>query len=198
MKKLFLFIIPILLMACGGSDGEGNDEPQELKPSLSNISGTWEVTDGKYSGMRLVIKPKSTIGWIDDKGNDYAGNYYMLENVNDPIIAQQCSLVGSDNTNRIHIEDLKVGDTFKLTLGLKPFMPIRNWALFSEKVDEPTWRFWLNHNYEYGFVWKEYTTSTMKIELLTVNYFSQPTERFPLRMEKGEILTFKRIDANQM
>lgn len=77
---------------------------------------------------------------------------------------------------------------------LKPFLPCKNWVYFDERVDREAWYFWEDNDWVYEFQITNYNTNEMKLELFeSYVRFDSYTEKYPLRMRKGNTVILQRI-----
>lgn len=206
MKKVLnaLFAIIILFSSC--SSGDNNEEPtakDEYNVELSDLYGTWVVSESSQEnlrGIKLVLKRLETCTWTDQKGNDFVGPYYFLENVNDEILRGIGNKLSADKLDRIHLGQVKVINyiteqvsTLLLDCDLYPFLPNRNWSDFTEKVDYEEWRFWGFNTFRYEFDITKYSERRLELLLTTsdIRYCDYP-ERYPLRIPNNTKIVLKR------
>lgn len=204
MKKAILYAIIALIMCGCSSDNEDTPKSKDVSTvELSDIKGTWTVessSNTNLNGIKLVLNDNQTCVWEDRYGETYSGPYWMLENVNDNTLTEQCNLMAIDKANRIHINAIKViGHTestnkeLYLKCDLLPFMPSKTWSNFSEKVDSETWYFWMDSTFDYTFDITEYSDARMALTLKDSSIrFVDYKSYYPLRITNGTTLTLQR------
>jgi len=203
MKRIMLLLLPFFVLGCSSDNEEVQKDKDVSTVELSDIKGAWTITNSSNAALKsiiLTLNDNMSCVWEDKGGNTYAGPYWMLENVNDEMLTEQCRLMAVDNANRIHINTVKViGHTestnkeLYLKCDLLPFMPAKNWSDFSEKVNSEIWNFWIDSTFDYTFDISEYTQTTMTLRLTdsSIRYDSYES-RYPLRISNGTTLTLQR------
>lgn len=203
MKKILLMFTCLLtLFSCSKNDGEEFIEKNSKNVELTDIKGEWVFVNSKdLNGAKLILNDNYSCTWSDKFNNDFVGPYYMLENINDNVLKEQCNLISSDVNNKIHINEIKIKHNglngnchLWMECDLKPFLPNKNWVYFDERVDRETWYFWEDNYWVYEFQITNYNTNEMKLELFeSYVRFDSYTEKYPLRMCKGNTVILQRI-----
>lgn len=203
MKRIwFALLLIVSFVGCSSDDSESNNKDSRTV-TLSDIKGTWQITDASPSnvvGVRLVLNDNTSCVWSDKFGNTFSGPYYFLENVNDDVLKAQCALVGSETNSKIHISEAKVigkasGNTdLYIMCDLMPLLPAVNWQYFDEKVNRSAWYFWESNWFKYTFEITEYTENSMRLKLSeSLVRFEDYESDYPLRLSVGTVFTLKRL-----
>lgn len=201
MKKCFILLLPILLFSCSSSNDNILDKNSQ-NVELSDLNGTWTATNSSpknLNGIQLILKATDTCVWDDKFGNTFSGPYYFISNISDEILKNQCDLIASSTNDKIHIGSIKINkyqsgnSELYLECDLLPFLPDKNWAYFSERVNSSAWSFWIENNFKYTFTIVEYTNTKMVLKLKSSDVrFTDYKKDYPLPMDVGENIVFRK------
>lgn len=203
MNKILLMLSCLLtLFSCSKNEDEEFITKDSKNVELIDLKGEWcFLNSNNLNGVKLVLDDTYSCTWSDKFDNEFVGPYYMLEDIDDNVLKEQCNLISSDVNDRIHISKIKIKHNglngnchLWMECDLKPFLPCKNWVYFKERVDREAWYFWEDNYWVYEFQITNYSINEMKLELFeSYVRFGDYTKKYPLRMDKGSTVTLQRI-----